>query len=206
MIKRKNWINKVCSILSNVLRIVLGIIAIVSPETFSASLGLFAGSFMICIGALLILFALFSVSILLGSGFLALEGVLTTCIGIFLVSYKDASLAIITIVLAFYFLFSGISKIVTSIDLRKFRARTWWVTLTIGIIYVILSIVLFSFNNANEIVSILLGVFFILSGVFGMLELFDGFKREKRETTILHNIDKNADNLDHIDIDFTKED
>ena len=94
-----------------------------------------------------------------------------------------------------------------SIDIKKFKGKSWWVTLLIGILYVVLSIVLFVFNDgANNVVSILIGVFFILSGIFGLLELFDSFKREKREQNIIHNINKNMDNIDHIDIDFTKDD
>ena len=207
MIKKKSLINKIFSILFNILWIALGIFAIASPSGFGASLGIVAGTFMIIIGALILLFALFSTRLVIGSGFLFLEGLITLAVGIFLVSFKDASLSIVTFSLAFYFLFSGISKMMNSIDIKKFKGKSWWVTLLIGVLYVVLSIVLFVFNDgANNVVSILIGVFFILSGIFGLLELFDSFKREKREQNIIHNINKNMDNIDHIDIDFTKDD
>lgn len=207
MIKKKSLINKIFSILFNILWIALGIFAIASPSGFGASLGIVAGTFMIIIGALILLFALFSTRLVIGSGFLFLEGLITLAVGIFLVAFKDASLSIVTFSLAFYFLFSGISKMMNSIDIKKFKGKSWWVTLLIGILYVVLSIVLFVFNDgANNVVSILIGVFFILSGIFGLLELFDSFKREKREQNIIRNINKNMDNIDHIDIDFTKDD
>lgn len=204
---RKSVVNKILSGLCNVLWVVLGIVAIVSPQAFANSLGTIAGSFMIIIGALFVLFALFSSALILGSGFLVLQGVVTLSLGIFFVAYRDASLVMITFALAFYFLFNGISKIVTSVDLAKLKSKTWWVTTIIGILYIALSIVLFTFTSeSSNVVSYLIGSFFIISGVFGVLELFDTFKREKREKIIINNIHKNVDNIDHIDIDFTKDD
>lgn len=204
---RKSIVNKILSGLCNVLWVVLGIVAIVSPQVFANSLGTIAGSFMIIIGALFVLFALFSSALILGSGFLALQGVITLSLGIFFVAYRDASLVMITFALAFYFLFNGISKIVTSVDLAKLKSKTWWVTTIIGVLYIALSIVLFTFTSeSSNVVSYLIGSFFIISGVFGVLELFDTFKREKREKIIINNIHKNVDNIDHIDIDFTKDD
>ena len=204
---RKSIVNKILSGLCNVLWVVLGIVAIVSPQAFANSLGTIAGSFMIIIGALFVLFALFSSALILGSGFLVLQGVITLSLGIFFVAYRDASLVMITFALAFYFLFNGISKIVTSVDLAKLKSKTWWVTTIIGVLYIALSIVLFTFTSeSSNVVSYLIGSFFIISGVFGVLELFDAFKREKREKIIINNIHKNVDNIDHIDIDFTKDD
>ena len=204
---RKSIVNKILSGLCNFLWVVLGIVAIVSPQAFANSLGTIAGSFMIIIGALFVLFALFSSALILGSGFLVLQGVITLSLGIFFVAYRDASLVMITFALAFYFLFNGISKIVTSVDLVKLKSKTWWVTTIIGILYIALSIVLFTFTSeSSNVVSYLIGSFFIISGVFGVLELFDTFKREKREKIIINNIHKNVDNIDHIDIDFTKDD
>ena len=204
---RKSIVNKILSGLCNVLWVVLGIVAIVSPQAFANSLGTIAGSFMIIIGALFVLFALFSSALILGSGFLVLQGVITLSLGIFFVAYRDASLIMITFALAFYFLFNGISKIVTSVDLAKLKSKTWWVTTIIGVLYIALSIVLFTFTSeSSNVVSYLIGSFFIISGVFGVLELFDTFKREKREKIIINNIHKNVDNIDHIDIDFTKDD
>lgn len=203
---RKSIVNKILSGLCNVLWVVLGIVAIVSPQAFANSLGTIAGSFMIIIGALFVLFALFSSALILGSGFLVLQGVVTLSLGIFFVVYRDASLVMITFALAFYFLFNGISKIVTSLDLAKLKSKTWWVTTIIGVLYIALSIVLFTFTSeSSNVVSYLIGSFFIISGVFGVLELFDTFKREKREKIIINNIHKNVDNIDHIDIDFTKD-
>lgn len=207
MFNKKTLMNKILSILFNILWIALGIFAIASPKGFGASLGLVAGTFMIIIGSLILLFALFSSTLIIGSGFLFLEGIITLCIGILLVVFKEASLSIVTFSLAFYFLFNGLSKVINSIDIKKFKVKSWWVTLLIGLLYIVLSIVLFAFNDgANNVVSILIGIFFILTGVFGILELFDVFKREKRESTIIKNIHNNVDNLDHIDIDFTKDD
>lgn len=204
---RKSVVNKILSLFCNILWAVLGIVAIVSPQAFANSLGTIAGSFMIIIGALFVLFALFSSALILGSGFLVLQGVVTLSLGIFFVAYRDASLVMITFALAFYFLFNGISKIVTSVDLAKLKSKTWWVTTIIGILYIALSIVLFTFTSeSSNVVSYLIGSFFIISGVFGVLELFDTFKREKREKIIINNIHKNVDNIDHIDIDFTKDD
>lgn len=203
MFKRKTLLNKIFSIIFNILWISLGIYAICSPEGFGRGLGIVAGSFMIVIGSLILLFALFSSKLIIGSGFMALQGGITLALGIFLVAFNDSTLSMIVFALAFYFLLNGIMKIVTSIDIKKFKGKTWWVTLLLGFLYIALSIVLFIYNGDN-VISILIGSFFIVNGILGILELFDTFKREKRESTIIKNINKNMDDLDHIDIDFTK--
>lgn len=203
MFKKKSLLNKIFSVIFNLLWIALGIYAICSPSGFGRSLGIVAGSFMIVIGTLILLFALFSSTLVIGSGFMALQGGLTLALGIFLVVYNESTLTMIVFVLAFYFLINGIIKAVSSIEIRKLKSKTWWITLLLGLSYIALSIVLFIYSN-DEVASSLIGSFFIINGILGLFELLDTFKREKRESTIIKNINKNMDDLDHIDIDFTK--
>lgn len=204
--KKKSTLSKVFSITSSVLLIVLGILAIVSRDFFSASLGIIAGSILIVIGLLIIVYALFASRLILGSGWLFIQGMIAGAVGIFLVINSDASIAIITYALGFWLLASGISKFVNSFDLKKFRVKTWYVTMIIGIFDIVLSIILFSFSGtAGDVISILLGIFLILSGIGDIIELFDSHKRENREQKIINNINKNVDHLDNIDFDFTKD-
>lgn len=205
--KSKSFANKILSIICNLLWIALGIFALCTPDTFSSSLGIVAGSFMIAIGAFMLLFAIFSTRLIIGTGFFALEGVVTLALGIFLVCYHETSMVMVTIILAFYFLISGLSKFINSLGIRKFKIKSWWVTTIIGILYFSLGIVLFVFTDESSvIVTYILGSFFIISGFLGLLELIDTYKRELKEKTIINNINRNVDNLDHIDIDFTKDD
>lgn len=66
--KKKSTLSKVFSITSSALLIVLGILAIVSRDFFSASLGIIAGSILIVIGLFIIVYALFASRLILGSG------------------------------------------------------------------------------------------------------------------------------------------
>ena len=71
----------------------------------------------------------------------------------------------------------------------------------------IIIILLYIFNSfTNDLIIVLIGVFFIVSGCLNIVELFDISKREKREERIINSLNKSIDNdVDHIDIDFTKD-
>ena len=145
---------------------------------------------------------------ILGTGRLILQGILSTLLGILLLVVQEASIYLVSTFLSIYLLIRGISKISNSVTLKTFKVTSWWITLVLGILYTILGLVLFIFNNVtNEIVTILIGTFFIISGALNIIELFDYLKREKREEQIISQVHKSIKNdVDHIDIDFTKKD
>lgn len=206
--KKKSWLRKSLSLVTSLLLITLGILALFSKDNFASILGIISGIALILIGTLTILYAVIIKRMILGTGRLIFQGILSTLLGILLLVVQEASIYLVSTFLSIYLLIRGISKISNSVTLKTFKVTSWWITLVLGILYTILGLVLFIFNNVtNEIVTILIGTFFIISGALNIIELFDYLKREKREEQIISQVHKSIKNdVDHIDIDFTKKD
>lgn len=206
--KKKSWLRKSLSLVTSLLLITLGILALFSKDNFASILGIISGIALILIGALTILYAVIIKRMILGTGRLIFQGILSTLLGILLLVVQEASIYLVSTFLSIYLLIRGISKISNSVTLKTFKVTSWWITLVLGILYTILGLALFIFNNVtNEIVTILIGTFFIISGALNIIELFDYLKREKREEQIISQVHKSIKNdVDHIDIDFTKKD
>ena len=206
--KKKSWLRKSLSLVTSLLLITLGILALFSKDNFASILGIISGIALILIGALTILYAAIIKRMILGTGRLIFQGILSTLLGILLLVVQEASIYLVSTFLSIYLLIRGISKISNSVTLKTFKVTSWWITLVLGILYTILGLALFIFNNVtNEIVTILIGTFFIISGALNIIELFDYLKREKREEQIISQVHKSIKNdVDHIDIDFTKKD
>ena len=206
--KKKSWLRKSLSLVTSLLLITLGILALFSKDNFASILGIISGIALILIGSLTILYAVIIKRMILGTGWLIFQGILSTLLGILLLVVQEASIYLVSTFLSIYLLIRGISKISNSVTLKTFKVTSWWITLVLGILYTILGLALFIFNNiTNEIVTILIGTFFIISGALNIIELFDYLKREKREEQIISQVHKSIKNdVDHIDIDFTKKD
>ena len=206
--KKKSWLRKSLSLVTSLLLITLGILALFSKDNFASILGIISGIALILIGALTILYAVIIKRMILGTGRLIFQGILSTLLGILLLVVQEASIYLVSTFLSIYLLIRGISKISNSLTLKTFKVTSWWITLVLGILYTILGLALFIFNNVtNEIVTILIGTFFTISGALNIIELFDYLKREKREEQIISQVHKSIKNdVDHIDIDFTKKD
>lgn len=206
--KKKSWLRKSLSLVTSLLLITLGILALFSKDNFASILGIISGIALILIGVLTILYAVIIKRMILGTGRLIFQGILSTLLGILLLVVQEASIYLVSTFLSIYLLIRGISKISNSVTLKTFKVTSWWITLVLGILYTILGLALFIFNNVtNEIVTILIGTFFIISGALNIIELFDYLKREKREEQIISQVHKSIKNdVDHIDIDFTKKD
>ena len=206
--EKKSWLRKSLSLITSLLLITLGVLALFSKDNFASILGIISGIALILIGALTILYAVIIKRMILGTGRLIFQGILSTLLGILLLVVQEASIYLVSTFLSIYLLIRGISKISNSVTLKTFKVTSWWITLVLGILYTILGLALFIFNNVtNEIVTILIGTFFIISGALNIIELFDYLKREKREERIISQVHKSIKNdVDHIDIDFTKKD
>ena len=206
--KQKKWISKAISLITSILLIILGILAICSRDNFAWALGIISGIFLMAVGVVSIIYAVVIKKMILGSGWLILQGVLAIVLGIVLCTIRDATVSIISFVLATWLVIRGVSKMWGSSTLRRFKVSTWWLTLLLGALYFILGLMLYIFQSvANNVIVILIGSFFIVSGLLNLIELFDESKREKREENIIRTVHNSIKNdIDHIDIDFTKDD
>ena len=199
--KKKSLIRKAFSIAYNVLLIVLGIIAIVSPDLFQNYVGLISGIFVLLIAVCLIVIGILTFSVSFSGYFLLIGGFLSFGVGLFFVAYPGVGMTLVTMILGFLFLFSGISKIVYSLRLRQFHIGGYSYNLIVGILYIILFIFMdFFAGSFNDIISLILGILLLIAGSAGIVQIFLPEKGKEKEAKI---VTKAREDSEHIDIDFT---
>ncbi len=205
--KKKKWISKAISALNSILLIVIGILVICVKEYLAWSLGIVFGVMFIAVGVVTIIYAVVIKKMILGSGWLIIQGVLSIVLGIVLTTVKDASVGFVSFVMATWLVIRGVAKMWDSTTLRRFRVSSWWLTLLLGALYFILGFLMYFLNGlASDVVAIVIGSFAITSGLLNIVELIDITKREKREKSIIKTLNKSIeDDVNHVDIDFTKD-
>lgn len=103
-------------------------------------------------------------------------GIVFTLLGIFTLTQMDMILSFISYIIAVIVFISGLMKIENAIDLRRMK-RHWIIMIIIGILYIILSIIIFiaPMNNdtgkasAGEIVLITCGAVLMLVGAINFI-------------------------------------
>lgn len=200
--KNRSLFKRVFQVAYNLLLIVLGVIAIASPEVFTTYVGLISGIFVLAIAVCLIILGFITFSVAFSGHFLLIGGFLALGVGIFFIVYPGVGMSLVTIFLAFMFLFNGISKITVSMQQKRFHLNAYLYNLIFGIFYIILSIFMFFFTREfNDIVSLIFGIFLLVAGISGAIQAFMPDKSKAKEERI---ISKAKEDSEHIDIDFTK--
>jgi uncharacterized membrane protein HdeD (DUF308 family) len=128
---------RIWSVISGALLIAAGIYCLCNQDVAVMSAGLLLGVFMLISGiAEIVVFAGTS-SLLPGSGWLLLDGVLTVILSLLLLLNQWFTLMSLPFLFTAWLLFSGISRFVSAFDLRAFGVRGWGWILTIGIILMV---------------------------------------------------------------------
>ncbi len=205
--KKKKWISKAISALNSILLIVLGILVMCAREYLAWSLGIVLGVMLIAIGIVTIIYAVVIKKMILGSGWLIIQGILSIVLGIVLTTIRDASVSFVSFIMATWLVIRGVSKMWDSTTLRRFRVSSWRLTLLLGVLYFTLGFMMYFLNGlASDVIAIIIGSFAIASGLLNIVELIDISKRERREKSIIKSLNKSIDDdVNHIDIDFTKD-
>ena len=155
-------------IITGILILVLGIIAIVYPASAGKMATATLGIIMV-IGALLRLsFAIFSFS--LGSMILRyLLGILMLIAGVWLVANPEPGVERLTMVMAGYFIADGLFAIVYSFSLRPIGGG--WYLFFNGIVSIALGVLIFSKwpESGNLALGIYVGIKLVLEGLFSIL-------------------------------------
>ena len=128
---------RVLHIVSGVLLIAIGIYFLCNQDMAAVTAGLMIGIFMLASGVIeLVVFAATS-RLLIGSGWLLLDGVLTVILSLFLLFNQWFTMLSLPFLFTIWLLFSGISRFVSAFDLKALDVRNWGWVLAIGIILMI---------------------------------------------------------------------
>ena len=125
---------RILNIVAGILLIAAGIYCLCNEDVAVLSAGLMLGIFMLAAGiAEIVVFAGTS-GVLIGSGWLLLDGVLTVIMSLFLLFNQWFTLLSLPFLFTVWLIFSGISRFVSAFDLHALGVRGWGWVLAVGML------------------------------------------------------------------------
>ena len=157
---------RIWSIISGALLIAAGIYCLCNQDVAVMSAGLLLGVFMLISGiAEIVVFAGTS-GLLLGSGWLLLDGVLTVILSLFLLLNQWFTLMSLPFLFTAWLLFSGVSRFGSAFDLTALGVRAWGWVLALGIVLTVAGFVCMMDPWVSvAAMGVTVGVVFLLEGV-----------------------------------------
>jgi uncharacterized membrane protein HdeD (DUF308 family) len=150
-----------------ILFIIVGILAIITPEATYLSLALLFSLTFLFVGILEIVFSISHRKQLDGWGWSLASGILSSIIGVLLIIYPQVSIITLPLFVGFVVLFHSIMSIAWSIDLKKYKVSNWGWLLFAGILGVIFSFLLMlNPAFAGLTIAIWTGIALITIGIF----------------------------------------
>ncbi len=119
---------------AGVLLIAAGIYCLCNQDVAVLSAGFLLGVFLLMAGIAEIVVFAAAGGMLLGSGWLLLDGVLTVIMSLFLLFNQWFTLVSLPFLFTLWLLFSGVSQFVSAFDLRALGVRAWGWILAVGIV------------------------------------------------------------------------
>ncbi|HIS03379.1 MAG TPA: DUF308 domain-containing protein [Candidatus Pullichristensenella avicola] len=161
---------RVLSVIAGALLIGAGVVCLCNQETAVLSAGLILGVCMLISGVIQIVLFARGRLLFFRSAWLLLDGVLTVLLSLFLLFNEAFTLLSLPLLFAFWLLFSGVSRIVSAVDLRALGARRWGWALAGGVVLLFAGFVgLMDPWLSMQALGVTLGATFILEGVDSIL-------------------------------------
>lgn len=157
---------RVLNVAAGVLLIAAGVYCLCNQDIAVLSAGLLLGLFMLVSGVIEIAVFAGTSGVLIGSGWLLLDGVLTVIMSLFLLFNQWFTMLSLPFLFTIWLLFSGISRFVSAFDLRALGVRAWGWVLAIGILLIVGGFVCMMDPWVSVVaIGVTVGLVFILEGV-----------------------------------------
>lgn len=153
-----------------ILLLVAGMICLSNPGVALATLSLYLGVAMLLSGVIdIVIFAKAS-RFVAGAGWFLAEGILTVLLSLFLLFHQAFTLLSLPYIFGMWLLFSGISKFVSSFDLRALDIRGWGWCTAIGALLALAGFLAFLDPVSDLIaISVLVGLLLVFQGIVSLL-------------------------------------
>ena len=157
---------RILNIVAGILLIAAGIYCLCNEDVAVLSAGLMLGIFMLAAGiAEIVVFAGTS-GVLIGSGWLLLDGVLTVIMSLFLLFNQWFTLLPLPFLFTVWLMFSGISRFVSAFDLHALGVRGWGWVLAVGILLMVAGFICMMDPWVSAAaVGVTVGMVFLLEGI-----------------------------------------
>ena len=161
---------RILNIVSGVLLIAIGIYCLCNQDIATATAGLMVGIFMLVSGIIEIVVFAATSRLLIGSGWLLLDGVLTLILSLFLLLNQWFTMLSLPFLFTLWLLFSGISRFVSAFDLKALDVHNWGWVLAVGIILMIAGIICMMDPWVSiTAVGMTIGLVFLLEGISSII-------------------------------------
>ena len=157
---------RIINIAAGVLLIIAGIYCLCNQDVAVLSAGFLLGAFMLASGIIEVAVAARMCGVLIGSGWLMLDGVLTVIMSLFLLFNQWFTMLSLPFLFTLWLLFSGVSQCVSSFDLRALGVRAWGWILAVGILLTLAGFIcLMDPWVSVAAMGMTVGIVFLLEGV-----------------------------------------
>ena len=157
---------RILNIVAGILLIAAGIYCLCNEDVAVLSAGLMLGIFMLAAGITEIVVFAAASGVMLGSGWLLLDGILTVIMSLFLLFNQWFTLLSLPFLFTVWLMFSGISRFVSAFDLRACGVRGWGWILAVGVILIAAGFVCMMDPWVSvAAIGVTVGLVFLLEGV-----------------------------------------
>ena len=157
---------RIWSIISGALLIAAGIYCLCNQDVAAMSAGIILGLFMLASGVVMIVIYSGTRRFILGAGWLLLDGIITVIFSLFLLTNQWLSMMSLPFMLTLWLILSGVSKAVSSFDLKRLGLRGWGWFLATGLLLLVFGIVCMMDPWVSvAAMGVTVGVVFLLEGV-----------------------------------------
>ncbi len=174
----KNWW---IPLLKGIILIILSILVFMNPGGAILGLALYIGIAFLFAGFVILFSAISFRNQIKGWGWRFAEGLVDIFFGFILIYNPGLTAVVMSFMIGFWFLFYGITSLTDSFGQKDEGVSNWWVGLLWGILAIIFGFwVMFRpFAGAITIVT-LMGIFFMIAGIFNVVSSFvlKGMKKE----------------------------
>jgi uncharacterized membrane protein HdeD (DUF308 family) len=174
-------------LLRGLLFIIFGIVAFVSPAGTAVSLATWFAAFLFIDGALALIHTIRHWKGSDDKWLLFAEAAISIVLGVLLIRNPEVTLVYVSLMLAFWFIYSGVAKVGLAIQVRKEIEGEGWL-IAGGAISIILGIVLLS--RPGMAISGLMGMLAFFAILMGILMLVIAFKIKKGSKWIKHQMEE----------------
>lgn len=134
MVKGMRLINRSMWLIMGILFVAAGVLSIWNPDFVIVSLVFLAGCIFLISGISNILFYLSASSYVFAPSWFLADGIISTLVGIFLFFRHETAATALSYLIGMWLIFIGVSNLIKSFDLCKFRVSGWVLVTLAGIL------------------------------------------------------------------------
>ena len=152
--------------LASILMIVAGIVCFCLPvDTTMTVFAYIVGAIVLAIGIVEIV-GFFTTAGFVGGGAFLADGIITTILGIILLSNEGVVAGFIPFIFAMWFIIEGISELSLAISAGRFHVPYWWTLLILSVLEIVFGFLTF-FDPIGGAISmtIMVGTFLVVHGI-----------------------------------------